>query len=78
MRNVSFDNPYLFLLAIPLILLVVIPFAIAIRKENRQKSSVISLVIHLVIVTLVTFAAAGTLITEIKTQTTVYVVADVS
>ena len=78
MRNVSFDNPYLFLLAIPLVLLIVIPFIIAIRKENRQKSTVISLVIHFVIVTLVTFAAAGTLITEIKTETTVYVVADVS
>ena len=43
MRSVNFDNPYLLLLAIPLLLLVVIPFIIAIRKENRQKSAVASL-----------------------------------
>ncbi len=78
MRNVSFDNPYLLLLAIPLTLLVVIPFIIAIRKENRQKSTVASFIIHIAIVILVSLAAAGTLITEIKTETTVYVVADVS
>ncbi|MBO5338830.1 MAG: VWA domain-containing protein [Clostridia bacterium] len=78
MKNVSFDNPWLFLLAIPLILLILIPFFIAIRKENRQKTTVASLVIHMAIVVLVCFAAAGTMITEIKTETTVYVVADVS
>ena len=78
MKNVSFDNPYLLLLAIPLLLLVIVPFIIAIRKENRSKTTVASLVIHLVIVCLVTLAAAGTMITTILTETTVYVVADVS
>ncbi len=78
MKNVSFDNPYLLLLAIPLLLLVLIPFVIAIRKENRSKSTVASLVIHITIVVLVTLAAAGTMITTILTETTVYVVADVS
>lgn len=78
MRSVNFDNPWLLLLAIPLILLTVIPFIIAIRKENRQKSAVISLVLHICMVTLVTLAAAGAMITTILTKTTVYVVADVS
>ena len=78
MRSVNFDNPYLLLLAIPLLIAVIIPFVIAIRKENRQKSAVISLAIHLVIVVLVTLAAAGAMITTILTKTTVYVVADVS
>lgn len=78
MKSVSFDNPYLFLIAIPLILLVVIPFIIAIKKENRQKTTVASLIIHIAIIVLVSFAAAGTKITDVKTETTVYVVADVS
>ena len=78
MRSVNFDNPYLLLLAIPLLLLVVIPFIIAIRKENRQKSAVASLIMHLVIVCLITLAAAGTKVTTVLTETTVYVVADVS
>ena len=78
MRSVNFDNPYLLLLAIPLLIAVIIPFVIAIRKENRQKSAVISLTIHIVIVVLVTLAAAGAMITTILTKTTVYVVADVS
>jgi hypothetical protein len=78
MRSVNFDNPWLLLLAIPLILLTVIPFIIAIRKENRQKSTIISLSIHLAIVLLVTLAAAGAMITTVLTETTVYVVADVS
>ena len=78
MRSVNFDNPWLLLLLIPLLLAVIIPFIIAIRKENRQKSAIISLSIHLVIVLLVTLAAAGAMITTILTETTVYVVADVS
>ncbi|MBQ8546462.1 MAG: VWA domain-containing protein [Clostridia bacterium] len=78
MKNVSFDNPYLLLLAIPLLLLIIIPFAIAIRKENRSKSAVASFIIHIAIVVLVSLAAAGTMITTILTETTVYVVADVS
>ncbi len=78
MKNVSFDNPYLLLIAIPLLLLIIIPFIIAIRKENRSKATVASLIIHITIVGLVTLAAAGMMITTILTETTVYVVADVS
>ena len=78
MKNISLDNPiYLFIL-IPLILLIVIPFAIAIRKDNRSKSVVTSLVIHLLIACLVALGLAGTTITTIMTKTQVVIVADVS
>lgn len=78
MININFDNPYLLLLAIPLLAAVLIPYCIAIRKENRGKSVVTSFVLHLVIVCLVTLAAAGLQITAIVTKTEVYVLADVS
>ena len=78
MRNISFDNPYLLLIAIPVLLLLIIPFAIAIRKENKSKSVIISLILHFVIVALVALAAAGMIATTVITETHVYVVADVS
>ena len=78
MKNISFDNPYLLLVAIPVLLLLIIPYIIAIRKENRSKAVVVSFVIHILIVVLVTLAAAGTVVTTIMTETHVYVVADVS
>lgn len=78
MININFDRPYLLFVAIPLIALVLVPFFIAIRKENKTKSAVISLIIHLVITALITFVAAGTSMTQVITETNVYVVADVS
>ncbi len=78
MINISFDNAYYLLIAIPLLALVLTPFFIAIRKENKSKSVVASLVLHLMIVLLVAFAAAGPEATAVITQTQVYVVADVS
>ncbi len=78
MRNISFDNPYLLLVAIPLLLLLIIPFVIAIRKENKSKGATASLILHVIIVLLVTLAAAGTVATTVMTETHVYVVADVS
>lgn len=78
MKNISFDNPYLLLLAIPLLLVVIIPYAIAIRKDNVSKSVVASLILHVVMVLCITLAAAGTTHTTVITQTNVYVVADVS
>ena len=78
MRNISLDNPiYLFIL-IPLLLLIIIPFAIAIRKDNRSKSVVVSLIIHIVIACLVALGLAGTVLTTIMTRTQVIIVADVS
>ena len=78
MRNISFDNPWLLLLFIPMALLVIIPYALAIKRGNRSKSPKISLALHLVISAIVTLAIAGMSTTTIMTETNVFVVADVS
>lgn len=78
MKNISFDNPYLLLIGIPLLAVIIIPFAIAIRKDNKSKSVITSLVIHILIAALVSFGIAGTVITRVMTETDVIVVADVS
>ncbi len=78
MINISFDNPYLLWLLIPLVLAVLIPFLIAIRKENKSKETTTALVCHLVIVVLALLAAAGMVNTTVITKTEVYVLADVS
>ena len=78
MRNVSFDNPLLLLIAVPLLAAVVLPYLWAIRKENRSKSVVVSLVLHILMVVAITLAAAGTMLTTYMTRTEVVFVADVS
>ncbi len=78
MRNISFDNPYLLLILIPLLACILVPICIAIRKENRSKSVVASTVMHLVIALCITLAAGGMIFTSVMTETQVYVVADVS
>ena len=78
MKNISFDNPYLLLLIIPLLLAIIIPIIIAIRKENRSKSVFISLALHIIISVCITLALAGMISTTVITETQVIVVADVS
>ena len=78
MRNISFDNPYLLLIAVPLLLAVIIPYAIAIRKDNRSRSVIASLAMHIVIIICVTLAASGVTVTTVMTKTQVVVLADVS
>ncbi len=78
MKNISFDNPYLLLLFIPLIILILVPIFIAIRKVNRSKSVVISTVLHILMAVCATLALAGLLRSTILTKTQIYVVADVS
>ena len=78
MKNISFDNPYLLLLIIPLLLAIIIPIIIAIRKENRHKSVFISLALHIIISVCVILALAGMIHTTVMTETQVIVVADVS
>ncbi len=78
MINISFDNPFLLLLLIPMALFVIIPFAIAIRKENKSKETTLALICHLLIVTLVVLAAAGMMNVAVITKTELYAVADVS
>ena len=78
MRNVSLDNPLWLLIAVPLLLAVVLPYAWAIRKENRNRAIVTSLVLHILIVAVIAFAVAGTVLTTYMTKTEVVFVADVS
>lgn len=78
MKSISFDNPYLLLLIIPAILIIALPFFIAIKRDMRKKSTVASLVIHVVIVLLVALAVSGFSIITVMTETQVYVVADMS
>lgn len=78
MINISFDNVYILFILLPLLALVIVPFCIAIRKDNRSVSVVTSLILHVVMVLLIGLAAAGTTLTAVMTETEVYVVADVS
>ncbi|HIU80702.1 MAG TPA: VWA domain-containing protein [Candidatus Coproplasma excrementipullorum] len=78
MSNISFDNVYLLFLIIPLAALIVVPFVLAVRRENANGHNIASCVIHLLIALLVCFAIAGTTVVSVITQTEVYVVADVS
>lgn len=78
MTNINFDNPYLLLLLIPLLAIILVPFFIAVRKENRTKATVIALVCHIFIVVFSVLAAAGMNVTTLMTKTELYVLADVS
>ena len=78
MRNISFDNPWLLVLAIPLLAAVIVPYCIAIRKDNKNAHTVTSLILHLLIVALVVPALAGMASVTVMTKTEVYVLADVS
>ncbi len=78
MSSISFDNPYLLLIAIPLIALFAVPFAVAVRKDNVNAHNVASGVLHVIMSLLIAFAAAGTSIVTTVTETDVYVLADVS
>ncbi|MBR2622617.1 MAG: VWA domain-containing protein [Clostridia bacterium] len=78
MRNISFDNPYWLLLAIPLLLALFIPYFVSVSRDNRNKGWIASLVIHCLIAVCVTLAAAGLVHTTVMTRTKVYIVADLS
>lgn len=78
MSSINLDNPYLLLLAVPIIALFAIPFAIAIRKDNVNAHNVASGIIHVIMALIIAFVAAGTSVVTTVTQTDVYVLADVS
>ena len=78
MININFDRPYLLLLAIPLLAIVFVPFFVAIRRDNRTKGTIVSLILHVLMVFAITIVAAGLSFTRIITETNVYVIADVS
>lgn len=78
MSNINFDNPWLLLIAVPLLVLFTVPFAIAIRKDNRNGHNITSQILHILLALIIGLAAAGTTMTSVLTETHVYVVADVS
>lgn len=78
MSSISFDNPYLLFIAIPLVILLCVPFFLAVRKDNANGHNIASGIIHVLMAVLITFTAAGTKIVTVVTQTDVYVLADVS
>ena len=78
MTSISFDNPLLLLIAIPLLLAVIIPYVVAIGKTNNDKSVKTSFVLHILIAICVSLALGGTVVTAVMTKTEVYVLADVS
>ena len=78
MSSISFDNVYLLLIVIPILAVVVVPFALAVRKDNRNGHSIASLALHILMAVVIAFAAAGTAVVTVITETNVFVVADVS
>lgn len=78
MNSISLDNAYLLLIAVPLIVLFTVPFALAVGKENRNAHNITSQILHVLMAVIIAFAAAGLRVTTILTETDVYVVADVS
>ena len=78
MNNIYFANPYLLLLIIPIILVIVISYVVAIRKENRKINNVLSFLLHIIIGILVVLAFSETTYEKVVTETNIYILADVS
>ena len=78
MKNISFDNPYWLLLAIPLLLAMFVPYFISANKDNRSRGWIASLVLHTVLVCAIVLSAAGPIYTTVMTRTKIYAVVDVS
>ena len=76
MKSISFANPFLLLLILPIVAFIVVSFIIAIRKDSKTKDTVASLVLHIVMTVLAITAAAGMTYTSIITKTEVVVVVD--
>ena len=78
MNSINFDNPWLLIIGIPLLLIVIVSFIIAVRKDNKTIHNVTSFVIHILIVILITLGLAKTSYERIITETNIYILADVS
>ena len=73
------DKPLMLLIvALPLVVLFTLPFALVTRKDNVNGHSIASYVMHICLAIIIGFAAAGTSWVTTLTETDVYVVADVS
>ncbi len=78
MSNINFANPWLLLLLIPLLALVIVSYALAVKKENRTFKNIFSLICHILVVVLLTLAIVKTTFEKVITETNIYVLADVS
>lgn len=78
MSNISFANPYLLLVLIPLLLVIVVPFVITFKKDNIGIRNIMSLILHFIICVLVVLVLAGMNYKTAIDQTDIYVLADVS
>ncbi len=78
MNSIYFANPYILLLIVPIVLIIVISYIIAIRKENRKLNNMVSFLLHIIIGILVVLAFSGTTYEKVITETNIYVLADVS
>lgn len=78
MNSISFVNPWLLLLIIPAVAVITVPFVFAVRSDNRNGHNIASFVLHIVMAVIIAFAAAGTTVVTVITETDVFVVADVS
>ena len=78
MSNINFDNPFLLLIGIPLLLIVIIPFIISVKRDNINKHNVTSFIFHIIICLLITLVFAKTTYEMVMTETNIYVLADVS
>lgn len=78
MSSINFDNAYLLLIMIPVMVLLAIPFFLAVKKDNANMHNILSAVLHLLMGICIVFALAGTTVETTVTETDVYVLADVS
>lgn len=78
MSNVKFDNIQLLYLFIPLFLLVVVPFFFIIKKNKFKFRNLLSLFLHILICALLSLSVAGIKTEEVKHETMIYFLVDVS
>lgn len=78
MSNISFNNPWLLLIALPLIAVVVIPFFAVVKKDNFNGHNIASVCLHTLLVICVTLAVSGMTYEKVITETQVYILADIS
>lgn len=78
MSNVKFDNFELLYVFIPLALIFLIPFFIALKKKSFKFKNLFSLFLHLIICALLSLSLSGIKTEEITTDSTTYILADVS
>lgn len=78
MSNISFDNPWLLFILIPLLAAVLVPFFITVRKENANAHNITAAVLSCLICVCMTLAISGMSYESMITETDVYVLADIS